>query len=356
MRARGLWSFGLVILLACDGGGKDAGDGGDGGDGGDPAETDGGGTDGGDETDETDDTDGGDDEAAFDTVEPIAPFRTTRFGGVDVVSHVPDDARGVVYVFHGTGGSAEGLADTTEAIAIFNAFIEADLGFFLMESVDRSRAQYEHDLAPASNPDWQNLSGLREALIDEGVLADDLPSFTWGYSAGGSFSSYAAQAGVEAGWPIRGAIYHNSGGRNGHWRGRPDVPALFVTTEHDVKVDPDGVRSAQEDHVAAGNVGELVWIEEAALHPLRFARTRFINKSKSREIGRALFDGGWFDEDGARTFPIEDVDDALTEMIALPGVDPDPPVKAVINVVLATHALNGTHAADEAAFLVDQLP
>lgn len=55
-------------------------------------------------------------------VTPAAPFTHSRFEGFEVISHVPENPRGMVYLFHGSNGSAN-FAERVEATAVLNLFI-----------------------------------------------------------------------------------------------------------------------------------------------------------------------------------------------------------------------------------------
>lgn len=311
------------------------------------------------DSDPTADTDGtaDSDEVApvFDTVTLDVSTVTRTIDGVRVLVYAPDAPVGMVYVFHGTGGSAD-VVENTELSSVLNALVAEGFGFVAPNSANRDAGTFDRDTAPSNNLDFQVITSLRQASIDAGQITADTPTFTLGYSAGGAMAGYVAHAAVDAGWPVGAIALHNASGVAGFFGPVPAaVPTAFVPSEHDAVVDPDAVRSRYDDHVAAG--GDAVWLinTEERLAPTRFARSVSFNQQQSRQIWQEAVDAGMFDTLGYRQFPVEEIDDQIESFVDTADVIYPKPTRAVLNVVLATHAINGGQAEAEAAFFVDQL-
>lgn len=310
-------------------------------------------TDGSPDTDPAD-MDGGE-VAVYDTVEPVVPFATLTFEGRQVVAHIPSDPAGLVFVFHGSGGDAT-LVENVEVTDILNRLLLAGVGFVAVDSDNRSNGVFNANAAPASNGDWQRLASMRDFLISDGQITATTPIFGWGYSAGGYFAGYFAHAALEAGWPMRGLSLHQATGRSGHFGDAPDVPIVFLPAQNDASVDPASVVDKYEDHLAAGHEGKLLWHRPRCLVPTRFARSPFIAVPRSEALYAQAVDLGLVQADGCADYGPTEVDAAVDGFADRPDVTPTKPVRAVLSVVFATHAVNGEHAAAEAAYLVQQLP
>ncbi len=288
----------------------------------------------------------------YESVEAVAPFLETEFEGVEVFAYAPDPLLGVVFIFHGTGGNA-GVVESTEMLAIVNEMITAGIAFVALSSEDRSaRAQFDTDSARGNNVDFQRISRLRTAYIDQGVLDDDTPMFGLGFSAGGGFASYFAHAGLEEGWPIKAISVHNSTGRSSRYGAPPSLPAAWLPGEHDEVVLADDVRVRHEEHE---DVAVSRWLihDERVLEPTRFARTRFMTRVQSREVFAEAVENGFFDDRGHRLFAADAIDANIEDFVGNYDVINPKPVRAQLNVVLATHAINGEHGAAEAAFFLE---
>ncbi len=353
MRACWLW---LGLAACADGDGADT----------DAVDTDGGGahtdaphTDVTDPTDDdpSDDTDSESDAETdlpgpivYTPVRPVADWVESVVDGRAVSAWVPDNAEGLLFVFHGTGGSSE-IADATEMVALLNEVVGRRIGFAALSSQNTGTGVFDDSTAPASNDDWKRVVAVRQLLIDEGLIDASTPIHGFGYSAGGGMASYLAHAGLAAGWPIGRLDFMHTGGRSNRYGSPPQVPVIATAAVNDTTVSESSVRAWTAQHAADGALTTLLVHEEQALTPTRFSRTPFISLARSRAYATAVLEAGLFTDQGLRTFPASAIDENIEAVVALPAVDLDKPVRAVLGVVLATHAINGEHAAAEANFL-----
>ncbi len=286
----------------------------------------------------------------YTPVRPVADWVESVVDGRAVSAWVPEDAVGLLFVFHGTGGSSE-IADSTEMVALLNEVVDRRIGFAALSSQNTGTGVFDDSTAPASNDDWQRVVAVRQLLIDQGLIDASTPIHGFGYSAGGGMTSYMAHAGLAAGWPIGRLDFMHTGGLSNRYGGPPQVPVIATGAVNDTSVSEASVRAWTTQHAADGALTVMRVHEEQALTPTRFARTPFISLTRSRTYAAAALEAGLFTEQGARTFPASAIEENIEAVVALPDVDLDKPVRAVLGVVLATHAINGEHAVAEADFL-----
>lgn len=286
----------------------------------------------------------------YTPVEPVERFVRITFEDRAVVSYLPEDPEGVLFVFHGTGGDAS-VAESTEMVAVLNAMIAEGIGFVAVSAADQPRGVFDDAASPASNEDWQHTVALREQLLAEERITASTPVHALGYSGGGGFASYVGHAGLAAGWPMGGLDIMHSGAQSRKYGGLPALPVVATGAVHDELVEADVVRRLVERHVDDGEQGLFLLHDEQPLAPTRFARTPFINERRSRELVGIALREGFIDEAGLRTFPAAEIEAQIEVFANRPDTDPDKPIRAVLGVVFATHAINGEHAVREAAFL-----
>ena len=290
----------------------------------------------------------------WSTVEPALPIQVLNHPAAGLVYWAaPEDAAGVVFVFHGTGGDAT-LVESTETMAIMNEIVDAGLAYIAFDAANAADKRFNATSAPNSNADWSNLRQVRESLVVSGAITEVMPTFFWGYSAGGSFASWAGHAALDAGWNLRGLIFQQSTGRSQFYGDAPDVDVLMALTENDEKIDVETARENYEEH-AAQNDDVLVDILELDLDPTRFARTPFFDETQSAQVFSEAVRAGLYDEQGVRQFDLAGLPDVITDFVNTYDVIYPKPAKAQLNVVLATHAVNGKSAEQTGAFVESRL-
>lgn len=290
----------------------------------------------------------------YEPVEPVVPFGSFEIDGAEVMFHFPENMAGLVLMLHGSGGDS-GWVEGVEAVDVLNSFIGGDFGFISVQSVDRVDGVYDTTTAPATNPDFQRLSVVRELLIAEARITASTPWFALGFSAGGGMVDYVGHAGVEAGWPVRGLLLHNTAGRSGRYGGLAPLPTARLPARNDPRVGYDSVVERHEEHLAAGQSGVLLGFEELPLEPTRFARYDYISRAESRAVWDAAVSNGLIDSDGSRLAAVDSLEATIDAFVLDPAVTYAKPVTAQLKVVWALHAFRGSRALDELAFLEDAL-
>lgn len=301
----------------------------------------------------TSDTDGGSEPSG--PVLPTQTWETDTLGGAPVVKWIPPSPKALLFVLHGTGGDVT-LAEQTEMIAILNAYVDRGFAFVLPQSANRVTGVFDDLTAPASNKDWAMLAAIRQALIDSDAVGDTTPVVFLGYSAGGTFAAYAGHAADDAGWPVSALDLHNASAASRRFLTPSPLPTVFVTADNDDVFATDLVEKSWQAHHDAGHEDLFLLAHEQRLSSASFARSWHLHADVAERYWRVAVDGGWWDESGKRLFDLADWDAQIDAFVADPGVEYDRPARGVCEVVLATHALNGSFADQEAAWVEAHLP
>lgn len=260
--------------------------------------------------------------------------------------------RAVAFFFHGLGGSSQ-LADDVEVRAVLQAVRREGVAIVVPDAANRDTRKFDNLSPTASNDDLRHLFDALAALEAIGVPADT-PLFLIGYSAGGAFAGYAGHALLEAGFDLRGVLYHQSRGDSRAWGAPPPVPSVWLPAEHDEIIDPWNIEQLHFDHLAAGHEGLLLWHTAERFDARRFTRDPRVAPADAAAILQAARRSGWLDTDDqlrADAPPqavAKDIADQLGPRLA--GA-----VRRQLKVALATHAFNGAFAAREAAFIREHL-
>lgn len=286
---------------------------------------------------------------------PTQTWETDTLGGAPVVKWIPASPKALLFVLHGTGGDVT-LAEQTEMIAILNAYVDRGFAFVLPQSTNRATGVYDDLTAPASNKDWTVLSAIRQALLDSGAVTETTPVVFLGYSAGGTFAAYAGHAAADAGWPVSALDLHNASAASRRFLTPSPLPTVFVTADNDDVFATDVVQKSWQAHHDAGHEDLFLLAHEQRLSAASFARSWHLHADVAERYWRVAVDGGWWDESGKRLFDLTDWDAQIDAFVADPGVEYDRPARGVCEVVLATHALNGSFADQEAEWVEAHLP
>lgn len=286
-------------------------------------------------------------------VTPVVELSTWRFEGFDVVSYVPDDPVGLVYVFHGSQGSA-GFATKVETVDTLNELIDRGYGFVATESTQRTgnRRWNVFDPSQVTNPDLARLARLQRHLVDDTAVTDQTPLVGLGMSNGARFVSLWGTGWADAGYPVRAiAMYMGTIAPPVAAGGGLDVPTFFVTAEHDYTSPPGPIMADHDATAAHGTPTGLVVAREQPLTSARFLRIPDIDGVEAGAIVAALVATGAWDDQGHRLVPI---DEAVTRAAGaeLPAsVAPQRgEIANQVAFVLAVHQMRGDVRGEVGAF------
>ncbi len=133
----------------------------------------------------------------------LAPPKAETIGGRPVLRFIPPHPKGVIYLFHGTGGS-EKFALRLETVRTLAPLVAAGYGYVAAPSADRTNPirWKVDDAGAASNPDIAYMLALHAALIARGEITAKTPVFTMGMSNGGAFANLFASVAKRQHLPV----------------------------------------------------------------------------------------------------------------------------------------------------------
>jgi hypothetical protein len=238
-------------------------------------------------------------------VTPAVQWQRSSFEGFEVISYVPEHPRGMVYLFHGTNGSAR-FADRVETTDVLNRLIAKGYGFVSTSSTERTGDQRWNAADPSltTNPDLARLTRLQSHLVATTPIDATTPLVGVGMSNGARFVTLWGQAWKNAGYPVR-AIWASHGRTADPFapRGKLTVPTVFSTSENDFTVPPGPVILNFSTARDAGTPTELFITRETKLRAAPYQRIPGIDAGESMQIVAALIATGVWSSQGTRIEP-----------------------------------------------------
>lgn len=211
--------------------------------------------------------------------------------GRDVYFHAPPDPVGLVFFFHGAGGSSRGwvMPSNAENWQALRDAVARGYAVAVTESGDRQAAQWSPLDPPEANPDIQHVKALRAQLVAEGAIPAGLPSFGIGMSNGGGFVSRVADA---LGW--QGAVVYDAGCR-ARLAATTTVPIAWHLSENDRRVSNQDAYACHQQLLRRGVPTELRVLPPQPVHPLRLQRGPGIGPAEAERIRQTLTAAGLLD-------------------------------------------------------------
>jgi hypothetical protein len=236
------------------------------------------------------------------TTSPVRPLVTpvrSTFEGFAVSSYVPHHPVGIVYLFDGTGGSAN-FATKLDTVDVLNTLTSRGYGFVSTESTNRTTKRWNlDDPSMTGNPDLARLARLRQHIVDATAVDAGTPTFGIGMSNGSAFVALWATTSTEAGMPVR-AIGMYMAGVSATVRhiGGVRVPTFMVVAQNDTITLPQKERRDLATIVAAGIPTELHEVTQRPVTPARYLRIPGVNHATAEAIVAAYRQAGFIDANG----------------------------------------------------------
>ena len=221
-----------------------------------------------------------------------------------VYYYFPANAKGLVYLLHGTGGSAKALVGGYEWQQIIKDLVNEQFAVLVTEA-EESTTQNDINgdgsirwaLAPfdsVTNVDYANIRIITDTMYNRGLIGRDKPRYSMGMSDGGFFSGalsslYNFKAGVQ--YCAQGStnIIQNT-----------TVPIQFCMAKFDSNssVGQEGDAEAlsnSQSLMARGVCSKFLINQRSPLYPERFARSGVLSLSQSSSIFNELKSNGFID-------------------------------------------------------------
>lgn len=284
---------------------------------------------------------------ACDPVTPVATINSTQFEGFRVYSVVPENPVGVVYLFHGSGGSAN-IALKIEPIDQTNALVKRGYAWVATESTQRTGTKRWNvfDASLTSNPDLARLTRLHAHLIANTAITEETPLFGIGMSNGARMVTLFGQVFADHGYPVAAiAPFMGTAAPFVQASGGLRIPGFWVNAENDSIVDPDAVAADQQASAALGTPSVLYTKQEEPMLPLRFTRIPAIDTEEAVAIADTLAATGVWDAEGNRVTDVATMIAALNELVVPPGTGALPSqIGDQVGAMLAFHEFTAVFA------------
>jgi dienelactone hydrolase len=206
-----------------------------------------------------------------------------QMDGRQVFFHAPPNPVGLIFFFHGAGGSSAGWTAprNVENTQLLRDAVMRGYAIAVTESGDRQGKQWS-PAEPAANEDMQHVARLHAQLLAEGAIPAGLPVFGVGMSNGGGFVSRVADA---LGW--QGAAVYAAACRPALAE-TTTVPLAWRLAEQDRRVSNQDAHACHMRLKARGVDTDLRVNGPSPVYPDRFLRGPGVTGAESRAVYAAL--------------------------------------------------------------------
>ncbi len=212
--------------------------------------------------------------------------------GSTIGYYFPSAPKGVIFHFHGTGGSATGLFTDSEQRIFANEAVAENYAVVSLSSVDRVNRQWNPNPQLENNPDMQNVRATINLFISRGQITNAVPIFANGISNGGAFAPRVSLA-----LNFRAtSIFVASGTVN--LLTQTTVPTIWNLMQNDTTIGADGIQQAFSNFqnlLGRSIPAQYNLLVPSPVYPERFWRITNLTATDSRTIYNALKQNGFLD-------------------------------------------------------------
>ncbi|HEY4150612.1 MAG TPA: hypothetical protein VGM41_16855 [Chitinophagaceae bacterium] len=271
----------------------------------------------------------------------------------NVYYYFPAGHKGVVYLLHGSDGSAQNIATDFEWSQMINDLVSANYAIIVTESEEVSLntdfnadGKLNWDATPldsSSNVDYGNIKALRDTFYHRGYTNSSIPLFSIGMSNGGAFSnslSYLYKFKTAVAYCAQGyqVIFNTS-----------TIPFQFCMAKYDdnSEVGAAGAAAAltySQQLTGRGVCSKYFAHDKSPVYPERFARLSTISIPTSTAFFNELKNNHWLDSKNY----VKVVSDSLTPIfLANPSVYPTYNSFNLAQRLMVTDEIDGMYAAHQ---------
>lgn len=118
-------------------------------------------------------------------------FTLESFNNTNVYYYFPKDYSGIIFLFHGRGGSATGWINEnkTDQLDLIYRLVNRNYAIIVPESLDRINKKWDGEWVLENNIDIQHIEYIINNLTTRGLIDINIPYFGLGMSNGGGFVS-----------------------------------------------------------------------------------------------------------------------------------------------------------------------
>ena len=293
-----------------------------------------------------------------DPVTPVASIYTGEFEGFTVHGYVPVRPVGIVYLFHGSGGSAD-IGLKIEMLDQTNELVARGYGWVATDSTQRTgnKRWDVFDSSIATNPDLARLVRLQQHLVATTDVTKQTPIFGIGMSNGARMVTLFAEAFSDNAYPVAAvAPFNGRAAPSVQAAGGLTVPGFWLTSINDTVVLPASVIADQQASATLGTATRMTTKPEERLLPFRFTRIPTIDTDEAEIITEALRNTGAWDVHGNRILDIDSTLALVDQLVLQPGMGATrAQVRNQVKAMLAVHQFVGLYRELLADFFDAQL-
>jgi hypothetical protein len=209
--------------------------------------------------------------------------------------HFPPNAQGVIFHFHGQGGSANLLFNNLERRIFANEAVAEGYAVVALDSADRINRDWSTSNDIATSPDIQNVQTAVNLFVQRGWMNAQTPKFAHGFSKGAGFSPRVARALNFRATSMTALA------------GTPDIinittiPTIWCVPQNDGTIMAGGVRQAYLNYqnlVSRGVPAQHHLFAPSPVYAERFWRISGLTAADSQAIFNALRQNNFIDGRG----------------------------------------------------------
>jgi hypothetical protein len=185
---------------------------------------------------------------AFNPITPAATPNNPTPATVttSLVSYLPANVTGLVFLLHENGSNAGAWFNTPEAALLTRDLVAAGYGVAALNSVNRNQGTWSAQAVLANNLDVQNHVAALNKFIQDGTFTATKPVFFLGFAAGADAANRYANALATAtpARPVRGAILYGTDGDE-TLAVTSKIPQYYANAANDAALGPVGLTAAR---------------------------------------------------------------------------------------------------------------
>ncbi len=214
---------------------------------------------------------------------------------IKLLYYFPPNPVGVIFRFHGSGGSADSLFAKVEDFTFARDAVAAGYAIVALDSTDRVNKQWDA-AGTAANVDVVNVQAAIDYFIGLGLMTANTPKFSTGMSNGGGFAPKPAYF-----LGFRACGIFCSSGQPAQIFTVTTVPTIWSLARNDDLYDHTTFLPNATANLASLNAqrpsvtGEIRENLPSPVYPRRFLRIPGLTAANSQTIYDSLRTGGFFD-------------------------------------------------------------
>ncbi len=225
-----------------------------------------------------------------------------RWASPRMISHFPANHKGVIFIFHGMGGSASNFFNNVKKISFSSSALLRGYAIIALDSFDRSAKLWDYTTPPSENIDMQRVAALRNDLILQGKMTTDDPVYLLGVSGGGFFTSLFTQdAQDQLNFPVEASALYISAFRSSVDESSSG-PTIFLLAENDTVIGEafanDNAYENYNSLLTLGTPTQLWILKPSPVHPHQFWGIEELTQADSEIIWSTLQSYEFLDSNG----------------------------------------------------------